>query len=173
MDFEKKVFMPFASPVLDDVARFFEGCEVFYTCVCEDLKEDVERKINEYGRAAGGLVTPNTEMETISPAVIECAETLGAIDRIVFAPEINAEGRLFLDLSEDQFNDHINALKGFFMLCKCALPYMLGRDKPEIIVRLPQDRRNLTVQVYRAAIMTAANNLSEELAQYHIEVRLV
>ena len=173
MSSKKKIFLPFAPSALSELTALIEDGMVYYTCADAGEAAELEERLNEISGCMGGCVTAEVTLEAIAPAVVSCAESLGAIDRLVYAPELKTQGELFLDLTDEDFTAHTAAVNGLFMLCKCALPYMIGGEAPEIVVRLPRERENLTAGMYLAAVKAVAEGLNGELAPYGVNVELI
>ena len=146
---KRKIFLPFAPSCLAEISELIMEGEVYYTCADTEMT-----------------------LEAIAPSVVSCAESLGAIEMLVYAPELTARGELFLDLVEEDFTAHTAALNGLFMLCKCALPYMMGGESPEIVIVRPRGQKNLTSDMYGAAVSAIAESMNNELAEYGVRVRL-
>ncbi|WP_302794928.1 hypothetical protein [Cloacibacillus evryensis] len=170
---KRKIFLPFAPSDLSAAAELIADGAVYYTCAAPEMAAELEKRLREMSGCAGGCVTGEMTLEAIAPAVVSCAESLGAIDRLIYMPELTARGELFLDLSEDDFTAHTAAINGLFMLCKCALPYMMGGESPEIIVRLPRGQSNLISEMYRSAAEAVAKSMNNELAEYGVLVKLI
>ena len=166
----KKIFLPFAPGDILRLLPLLSDGEVFIT---EKTENKDKAEAGASYRCAGRCVTATFALDTVAPAVIECVETLGGIDRLVFAPELTAHGRLLLDLSYDELTEHTDAVNGFFALCTCCVPYMLGRDEPEIIIVLPQEEDNCISRIYRAAMKAAAESVGEELSGCGVNVRSI
>jgi len=169
---KRKIFLPFAPSDLSGISELVMDGEVYYTHADAEMAPGLEKRLNEVARCAGGCVTAEMTLEAIAPSVVSCAESLGAIERLVYAPELTAKGELFLDLIEEDFAAHTAAVNGLFMLCKCALPYMMGGESPEIIVVRPREQKNLTSDMYDAAVSAIAESMNNELAEYGVRVRL-
>ena len=116
-------------------------------------------------------MTGGAALADLAPAVIECAEALGGVDAVVFAPALSSKERLFLDISPDDFAAHASALNAFFEICKCALPYMMGREAPVVAVRLPAAPANLTERMYRAAMESMLGDMAEEFGAFGVSVQ--
>ena len=155
----KKIFLPFAPRDISGLLPLLEGGDVFFT---------------EREEGSGALEgAPGGAFSCAGKCVAACAEALGGIDRLVFAPGLSAHGRLLLDLSYDELTEHTAAINALFALCGCALPYMLGRGDAEIIIALPREEENCISRIYRAAARAAAESLGEELAGCGVNVRLI
>lgn len=166
----KKIFLPFAPQDLSELLPLLSGGEVFIT---EKKDSGAAYDAEASFRCAGRCVTASFDLASIAPAVVECAEVMGGIDRLIFAPELTSNGRLLLDLSYDELTQHTAALNGFFALCTCCLPYMLGREEAEITVLLPREEDNCISRIYRAAVEAAAKSIGEELSGCFVKIRLI
>lgn len=169
---KRKIFLPFAPSCLAEISELIMEGEVYYTCADTETAAGLERRLNEIACCTGGCVTAEMTLEAIAPSVVSCAESLGAIEMLVYAPELTARGELFLDLVEEDFTAHTAAVNGLFMLCKCALPYMMGGESPEIVIVRPRGQKNLTSDMYGAAVSAIAESMNNELAEYGVRVRL-
>ena len=166
----KKIFLPFAPRDILPLLPLLSDGEVFIT---EKTENGYTANAGTAFRCAGRCVTASFALDAVAPAVIECVEATGGIDRLVFAPELTAHGRLLLDLSCDEMTEHTDAVNGFFALCTCCVPYMLGRAEPEIVIVLPQEEDNCISRIYRAAMKAAAGSVGEELSGCGIKVRSI
>lgn len=168
----KKIFLPFVPRDISGLLPLLEGGDIFFT-EREEGSGALEGAPGGAFSCAGKCVAAAFTLEAIAPAVVACAEALGGIDRLVFAPGLSAHGRLLLDLSYDELTEHTAAINALFALCGCALPYMLGRGDAEIIIALPHEEENCISRIYRAAARAAAESLGEELAGCGVNVRLI
>ncbi|MBQ9882085.1 MAG: hypothetical protein IJM42_05700 [Synergistes sp.] len=167
---DKKIFVPFVPRDISGLLPLLSDGEVFIT---EKAENDFTADDGTPFRCAGRCVTASFALDSIAPAVIECVDALGAIDRLIFAPELTTGGKLLLDLSCDELKEHTDAVNGFFALCSCSVPYMLGRDEPEIMIVLPQEKDNCISRIYRAAMKAAAESIGEELSCCGVKVRSI
>ncbi len=167
------VFLPLAhdAPLPAGMAALLEGAAVWLTARGDDEIARLSEILPQSAKFAGSSVTSGAALADVAPAVIECAETLGGIDAVVFAPALSSKERLFLDISPDDFAAHAASLNVFFEICKCALPYMMGREAPVIAARLPAAPANLTERMYRAAMESMLGDLAAELGAFGVSVQ--
>ena len=167
------VFFPLAhgAPLPAGMAALLEGSSVWLTARSEDEISRLSEALPQGADFAGGSVTGGAALADLAPAVIECAEALGGVDAVVFAPALSSKERLFLDISPDDFAAHAAALNAFFEICKCALPYMMGREAPAVAVRLPAAPANLTERMYRAAMESMLGDMAEEFGAFGVSVQ--
>lgn len=169
----KKVFFPFAPENISEIIPLLKGADVFYTVESKDTVDALEKKLNEVGCCVGGCITPAQTFEEISEAVYKAADTLGVMNTIVYAPILKAEGSVFLDLNAEDFAVHTTSLNGFFLICKCALPYMLGTEGAVIAVALPKEPTNAISSMYKGALTNIADAMNSELASYGVTVNII
>lgn len=167
------VFFPLAhgAPLPAGMAALLEGSLVWLTARSEDEISRLSEALPQGADFAGGSVTGGAALADLAPAVIECAEALGGVDAVVFAPALSSKERLFLDISPDDFAAHAAALNAFFEVCKCALPYMMGREAPVVAARLPDAPANLTERMYRAAMESMLGDMAEEFGAFGVSVQ--
>ncbi|MDO5116687.1 MAG: SDR family oxidoreductase [Synergistaceae bacterium] len=171
----KRIFIPFA-PARSyprGAADFVEGGELFLTAPDAGALERAQAALGGAADIIGGSLTKDMSLAEIAPAVIECAEKLGGIDMILFMPDIGSREPLFLDISPDDFTAHTAALNGFFMACKCALPYMMGGESPVIAALLPAEPANIAESMYRAAMESIIDGMKAEFESYGITATAV
>ena len=166
------IFIPCAS-----VRRFAaisgyipDGAEVYFTADERDLPELITR-FTEICSVAGSASVVSMSLEDLAPSVVEAAEKLGGIEKMIFAPDLASESTIFLDLPEHEFLEHMEAVEGFFSLCKCAVPYMMGQECAEITALLPEEAQNAASVALSAALKAISERLLEELAPYGITVK--
>lgn len=114
--------------------------------------------------------------QEISQAVIEAEDALGSIDLLAYVGCEAGESRMLLDIDEQEWDSVMNRrLKGFFLSCKCALPYLMGRESSCILLVMPTESRMDECGVHAfaagAASRAAAVHMAGELANYGIRVR--
>lgn len=167
------IFFPLAgeSALPAEIAELFDGAAVFLTAAAEEGLSRAARDLPSGASCAGGAVTGGSDISDVAPAVVACAETLGGIDALIFAPLLSSSEPLFLDISPSDFSSHMSAIKFFFAVCKCALPYMMGREGAVIAACLPTVPANLTERMYRAAMESMLDDLSRELDGFGISVK--
>lgn len=167
------VFFPLAhgGPLPEGMAALFDGASVWLAARSDDDIARISENLPRGAAFAGGSVSGGDALSDVAPAVIECAEALGGVDAVVFAPTLSSKERLFLDISPDDFAAHAAALNAFFEICKCALPYMMGREAPVVAVRLPAAPANLTERMYRAAMESMLGDMAEEFGAFGVSVQ--
>ncbi|OUO93938.1 hypothetical protein [Cloacibacillus sp. An23] len=167
------VFFPLAhgGPLPDEMAALLDGASVWLTARGEDEISRLSETLPPGAEFAGGSVTAGAALSDVAPAAVACAEALGGIDALVFAPALSSKERLLLDISPVDFSAHVSALNVFFEACKCALPYMMGREAPVIAVRLPGEPANLTERMYRAAMESMLEDMASELGEWGVAVK--
>jgi hypothetical protein len=152
-----------------------DGINIFFTGPSADDAYVLEKKISEKGAYA--YYYPLKEgygFPDLADAVISCAEKLGGIDVLLFGGWFRCETELFLDISEKDFSSYTNMLVDFFCLCKCALPYMLGRSDAEIMLPVEEyPHLNIGRAMYRSACMAMIKNMAHEFKSYGVEVRSI
>ncbi len=114
----------------------------------------------------------------ISKAVIDAEERCGAIDTLVYCAGDSGEtwNKMLLDIDEPEWDALMNRrLKGFFLSCKCALPYLIGRESPCIFLlmsdRTTMETCGLHAYAADAASRAAVEHMAAELSGYGILVR--
>lgn len=168
----RSVFFPLAhgAPLPAEMEPLFEGSSVWLTARSEDEISLAAENLPRGANFAGGSVTGGAALADLAPAVVECAEAQGGVDAVIFAPALSSKERLFLDISPEDFAAHAAALNAFFEICKCALPYMMGREAPAVAVRLPGEPANLTERMYRAAMESMLGDMEAELGAWGVSV---
>lgn len=149
-----------------------EGSEIFFTAPEKELGA-LSEIFSKKGRVAGCAPSLSMTLEDLAPAVIDAAEKLGGISSMVFAPELSTGSTLFLDLPEQEFLDHLAALGGFFSLCKCALPYMMGQENAAVTLLLPREADNTASAAFSAAAKAVTEKLGEEFEPYGIKTEVI
>lgn len=166
------VFFPLAhgGPLPAGMAALLCGSSVWLTARSEDEISRLSETLPHDAEFAGGTVAGGAALADIAPAAVACAEALGGIDAVVYAPALSSKEPLFLDISPEDFTAHAAALNAFFEICKCALPYMMGREAPIVAVRLSAAPANLTERMYRAAMESMLGDLAAELGAWGVSV---
>ncbi|MDO4988490.1 MAG: hypothetical protein Q4E17_05665 [Synergistes sp.] len=165
-----KIFVPFAPAALAGAFDTVRGSKVYFTSLSDEDALVFERSLPD---CAGYSVVRSSALCNVAPSVIECAEKLGGIDKIFFAPALTTRGSLFLDLDEESFVSHTEAFTALFMVCKCALPYMMGGREPEVLIELPHETENIISGVYCAAVEKLAKDMNNELAEWGVNVKII
>ena len=109
----------------------------------------------------------------LSASIIHTAETFGGIDCLVYCNIKLARYHMILDIDEEEWERVFNScLKGFFLACKCAIPYMLGREKASILFLLPVIENTGIHEAIRAiAGEQMACLIEKELSPYSLTVK--
>lgn len=117
-----------------------------------------------------GRANPSDTGE-LSAAIIRTAEAFGGIDWLIHCDIRPARYQMILDIDEQEWDRVVSdCLRGFFLACKCAIPYMLGRDA-RILLLLPTTRGGGIHEAIRALAgerMVAL--MREELSPYALPV---
>ena len=118
--------------------------------------------------------------EELSTAIVETAEQMGGIDLLVYMGELpegyETDGKLLLDLDENDWDIAMNrTARGFFLACKYALPYLIGRQGARIVAvdANPEGceggpERSLTAFAASRTLKAACEHLETELSHYGI-----
>ena len=168
----RAIFFPLAhdGPLPDEIAALLDNASVYMTARDDDALARARQALPSGASYAGGAVTRGPALADIAPAAVECAELLGGVDGLIFAPPLSSKERLFLDISPEDFAAHAGAINIFFNACKCALPYMMGRIEPLVAVCLPASPANLTERMYHAAMESLISDIEAELGQWGVRV---
>ena len=152
------------------------GCAVCFTYSSD---ESAALELSSQVESAGGevlaLLVARFSAEELSAAVVEATEKLGGIDSLFLFRTHGGgqdQGGMLLDLDEDDWDAEMNrSAKGFFLSCKYALPYLLGR-KSSIIAALDplSEEGSLVDGVSGTALQAAAEHISRELSNYGVMV---
>ncbi|MCE5202151.1 MAG: SDR family oxidoreductase [Synergistaceae bacterium] len=159
------VIDPFLSAASPDINIFFTAASV------EDASL-LKQKLSETGSEVGYSIFDGHNLADIASAVVDCAEKFGGIDLLLFGEWEKSEDRLFLDIEDSEFVRCTDMLLGFFRLCRCAVPYMIGRDGAAIA--LPTDNAepaSLISGMYRSASLAMVRILADELSGCGIDVK--
>ncbi|MEG1824424.1 MAG: hypothetical protein RR501_06585 [Cloacibacillus sp.] len=169
-----KYFIPCASVARasDIISAAPEGSEIYFTAAAHEAA-DLRGAFGAAYGVCGFSAAASMTLEAAATGVIDAAEKLGGFEKMLFAPALSSSAQLFLDLPEDEFASHMEAAAGFFNLCKCAIPYMMGQPEAEIIVALPLEAENATTGMFRATMTALCRSLSEEFSQYGIGVKVI
>ena len=146
-----------------------------YLCIFAEEEKQASKFLNSvhYTSDSHVCITRASSLEEIAPAVIECVETFGGIDTLIFSSWQKAGSELFLDISFDDFAFYTGLINKFHLLCKCALPYMLGRDGAAIIVPVEENPpQNAARAAYRGAITAMAQAMSDEFEPLGIKIKI-
>lgn len=111
----------------------------------------------------------------LSAAVIRTAETFGGIDSLIYCNIESARYHMILDIDAEEWDRIFSGyLKGFFLACKCAIPYMLGRERASILLLLPEGKEGGVHETARAiAGKQMAELVEKELSPYSLSVKCI
>ena len=117
----------------------------------------------------------NHDLARAANDVVECAEMFGGIDILLYAKWEDMSEELFLDVKNDEIENYLGQIRDFFTLCKCSVPYMLGRKDASILLPIDSDISTLNVlrAIYRGACISASEVLSKEFAEYGLTVKTI
>lgn len=168
------IFIPFASAARFDeiVKNISPDAEVCFTAPAAEL-DVLAKKFSGVCSVKGFSASASQSLEDVAPIVVDAAEKLGGISVLVYAPALRSTSSIFLDMPEEEFMDHLNAVGGLFNLCKCAIPYMMGQVSPKIVIALPKEADNAASAVFAASAEAIAEKLSKEFLPYGISVLTV
>jgi NAD(P)-dependent dehydrogenase (short-subunit alcohol dehydrogenase family) len=155
-----------------------EGCKI----VVADLKFDQAQKVAQDIRAGGGqaiaVKTDISVSKEIRSLITESVEKFGKIDILV--NNAGTAGGADLEHSDEEEWDKVLALnlKGAFLMCKNAVPYMKKQRYGKIInlSSMGAVRPSISVLAYHAAkagIIGLTKNLAFELAPFNIYVNCI
>jgi NAD(P)-dependent dehydrogenase (short-subunit alcohol dehydrogenase family) len=86
---------------------------------------------------------------------------------------LETSGGMLLDLDGEDWDSAMNrGAKGFFLVCKFALPYLICREGSRIVAIDPSDSGSkepgLLEGVSKRALLAALEHISKELSNYGI-----
>ena len=139
-------------------------------------KEDAEKLAQEIGGTAIGFDVK--DFFSVSSGIEKFVEKAGKIDVLVNNAGVAQEIKPILDLTESEFDDIVSInLKGVFLTCKKAIPYMLGRGGCVINVSSMWGLVGASCEgVYSAtkgAILAFTKSLAKEYASANIRVNAI
>jgi NAD(P)-dependent dehydrogenase (short-subunit alcohol dehydrogenase family) len=155
-----------------------EGCKI----VVADLKFDQAQKVAQDIQAGGGqaiaIKTDISVSKEIKSLIKESVDKFGTIDILV--NNAGTAGGADLEHSDEEEWDKVLALnlKGAFLMCKNAVPYMKKQRYGKIInlSSMGAVRPSISVLAYHAAkagIIGLTKNLAFELAPFNIYVNCI
>lgn len=146
----------------------------------EKCGENLSRILPSKGTNVTVYLLKDYSAQEISEAVIGAEEKLGSIDTLIYCADGDraCASSMLLDIDEREWDDLMNRrLKGFFLACKYAMPYLVGRENARIFLVLPEKPAEgacgLHVWAADAACRAAVGHLSSELAAYGVLVESV
>lgn len=104
----------------------------------------------------------------LSNAVIESVEEFGEMDLLVFVGGSQREpsGSMLLDIDDELWDSRMNrSARGFFLLVKYLLPYLISRPGSRIVVAdISSDSPDAAAAAASAALEASAEQMTEELS---------
>lgn len=143
-------------------------------------REDADalvREIAALGAEASAFEVSRFAASELAEAVVQTAERLGGIDVLVYCnvreQGYETEGKLVLDLDEEDWDvAFARGAKGFFLVCKYALPYLIGRPGARIVAvdSNPPGCGDCALSEYVAsrALHAAAEHIATEVSYYGV-----
>lgn len=139
--------------------------------------EVLRRALISRGMDVEACALNDCSAQEISGAVVGTEEKFGAIDVLAYCAGGGNDlwNGMLLDIDEPEWDALMNRrLKGFFLACKYALPYLIGRERPCIFLimpeRPPMEACGLHVHAADAACRAAVEHMAAELSGYGIAV---
>ncbi|MDR1916319.1 MAG: SDR family oxidoreductase [Synergistaceae bacterium] len=138
---------------------------------------ELESRIKSLGEGSVRRRIREFSEEELSAAVVETAEAFGGIDALFFfmpeSPEVS--GGMLLDLDGGDWDSAMDrGAKGFFLVCKFALPYLICREGSRIVAIDPSgscsQESGMLEGVSKIALHAALEHISRELSNYGISV---
>jgi NAD(P)-dependent dehydrogenase (short-subunit alcohol dehydrogenase family) len=150
-----------------------EGCDVAVVDIQLDGAQKVAEEIKSIGRKAVAIKADISKSKEIKSMIEESAQAFGKIDILV--NNAGAAGGGNLETSDEDEWDRVLALnlKGAFIACKAAVPYMKKQRYGKIInvSSMGAVRPSVSVLAYhsaKAGILGLTLNLAFELAPFNI-----
>ncbi len=171
----RSVFFPLAhgGQFPDSVTALLEDSYVYLAPIAEDEFERAAEAVPKSARTAGFTLAGGSPFAAAAYAAAACADEMGGIDALSFAPALSSKEPLFLDISPDDFAAHAAALQFFFGACKCALPYLIGREAPVIAAAFRLIPGSLPERRCWAALDSIVGDMAEEFGGWGVEVRKI
>lgn len=172
----KTVFIISAdSPSVREGALSFakKGGNVYFTSKDREAAEKLQCELAGLGGQCRYRICEDDDLASVAPSVIECVETFGEIDTLIFGSWEDCGSELFLDLSVEVFGFYCSLITNFYACCKCVLPYMLGAENPCVIIPLPSEPRGAAQEMYNGAVRSMTENMAREFSDCGIAVKVV
>lgn len=156
------------------------GFDVSFTYGDEDEALSLSADIKAGGSRSMCSRLSDYSSEELSAAIVETSEQMGGIDLLVYMgylPEdCEGDGKLLLDLDESDWDRAMNrGARGFFLACKYALPYLIGRPGGRIVAvdaSLAEcgeiKGRSITAHTSSRTLQALCERLEMELSQYAV-----
>ncbi|MDO5563426.1 MAG: SDR family oxidoreductase [Synergistaceae bacterium] len=173
---EKKITFIF-SATIDSLNYILPECGngslVFFTADTEKAAAGLVEFCAASGVEAFPYICSDKNLAAIAPAVIGCADKFGGIDTLIFDVSRDDKTSLFLDITEEEFVFYTNAINEFHSLCRCALPYMLGRDGASVIARAFKEPSGAAQAAYNGAVSEMVKAMRGEFENFGVKVETV
>lgn len=172
----KKIFFIFSAS--SDSVRYLlpecgEGSLIFFTVDSDGNAAALSDMCGTSGVGCHPYINADKSLASIAPAVVACADKFGGIDVLLFDAQLKGSTELFLDISEDEFVSRTGLINEFHSLCRCALPYMLGREGASVRARVGHGLPGAATAAYNGAIIAMAETMNEEFGDYGIKAETV
>jgi len=155
-----------------------EGCNIVVNDIQLEKAQEVAETIKAGGRDAVAVKADVSDSDDIKSLIKQAVEKFGKIDILV--TNAGAAGGADLEHSDEDEWDRVLTmnLKGAFLLCKSAVPYMKKQRYGKIVMlsSMGAVRPSISVLAYHAAksgIIGLMKNLSFELAPFGIYVNCI
>ena len=155
-----------------------EGCNIVVTDLNLAGAQKVAEEIKSGGRKAIAIQTDISNSKDIKSMIEKSGQTFGKIDILV--NNAGTAGGANLEASDEDEWDRVLALnlKGAFLTCKSAVPYMKKQRYGKIInlSSMGAVRPSISVLAYhsaKAGIIGLTRNLAFELAPFNIYVNCI
>lgn len=164
---------PFGRKLCSALAHL--GYSIGFTCSKENAC-DLQKAVESTGKSALAFAVTDFDASTLSEAVVATVEHFGRLDVLVFLTDPpSGASNMLLDLDEGDWDSCMNrGAKGFFLLAKYALPYLIdGETSHVIVLETPRgDAResNATEGASDGALAAVLSGISEELASCGIKL---
>lgn len=155
-----------------------KGYAVVFTYSGEkDAAEALVGEIGTIGSSARAHPVRAFTAEELSAAAVDAAEAYEGIDLLLYlantSSPFHADGKMLLDQDEEDWDESMHrGARGFFLLCKYTLPYLIGRNAPRILTvdagQLECGDCSLTDYVSGKALEATSDHLRVELSHYGI-----
>lgn len=159
--------------------RAARGEYVVFTYGLDGEDESASRSaIERAGGECAAYRAAEMTSEELSAALVDTADRMGRIDEVIYCAEPPSGGNghddLMLDLDEQDVERAIRrGPVGLFLVCKYALPYMLGRPGAKITVIAPpvigDGGHNIAGASSIAALDEMIARLSADLAMHGVK----
>lgn len=156
------------------LARQPSQYNIFFTAESAENGNNLLQEMSHFDVSCDYEVVAARSLSNTASAVVKCTETFGGIDVLLFGGWQPLKAEPFLDIEVDTFSLYADTLKDFFQLCKCAVPYMLGRNGASILLPLDESESlDLVSSLYKGAGLAMTKNMKREFECYGVDVKTV